>query len=215
MTKLKKLLSVVIAVSMLLQVGLPAAAAAEVIDIDAEVDVTVNVDLEAGSDPLQRDDTYTIRLVPAEDEADNPMPAGTKDGVYTEDVTGAGTVTLHIHYDALGVYQYEISQQVAEKRDSAVRYDETVYTLKVSVVREETGIEVYYAIRDKATPNGDKGPADFTNLYAETHAKVKKEWDDKNNQDGLRPAAVQVSLYSSADSGIITIVRVSRVLAML
>lgn len=67
---------------------------------------------------------------------DNPMPEGSKDGVYVLNITGKGENILpQINYSSTGTYTYTISQTM--KNDNKYDYDTKVYLLKVEVTRSQ------------------------------------------------------------------------------
>ena len=88
----------------------------------------------SGTYPLPVEE-YTVVLEPT--DSSNPMPEGSKDGVYKLVLYGAGKKSFPaITFDTLGVYQYKIYQ----KMESApyADYDDTVYTATVYVLNSET-----------------------------------------------------------------------------
>lgn len=63
------------------------------------------------------------------------------------------------------------------------------------------GEVIHYEIKEEIVPgyNQEIVGYDLTNSHtpAKTSVKVTKEWDDQHNQDGLRPANIQVQLYGN------------------
>ncbi|MCF0133952.1 MAG: hypothetical protein HUJ72_08810 [Blautia sp.] len=81
---------------------------------------------------------YTIVMY--SNEEGNPMPEGTVNGEYAVTIEGNGNGEFVLPFDRVGVYNYTILEQVGDNKDCA--YDETVYTLTVTVVNgEEGGLE--------------------------------------------------------------------------
>ncbi len=117
-----------------------------------------------------------------------------------ETVTNAadGTVTFSpISYDEsqVGTHKYTISEVVGS--EAGITYDKTVQEVEVTV-------EKVSATELKATASKEAKDLVFTNKYtpAKTQVSVKKAWDDKDNQDGKRPASVTVKLLADGqDTG--------------
>ena len=123
-----------------------------------------------------------------------------EDGTVVETVTNAadGTVTFSpISYDEsqVGTHKYTISEVAGS--ETGITYDKTVQEVEVTV-------EKVSATELKATASKEAKDLVFTNKYtpAKTSVSVKKAWDDKDNQDGKRPASVTVKLLADGqDTG--------------
>lgn len=123
-----------------------------------------------------------------------------EDGSVVETVTNAadGTVTFSpISYDEsqVGTHKYTISEVAGS--EAGITYDKTVQEVEVTV-------EKVSATELKATASKEAKDLVFTNKYtpAKTSVSVKKAWDDKDNQDGKRPASVTVKLLADGqDTG--------------
>ena len=123
-----------------------------------------------------------------------------EDGSVVETVTNAadGTVTFSpISYDEsqVGTHKYTISEVAGS--EAGITYDKTVQEVEVTV-------EKVSATELKATASKEAKDLVFTNTYtpAKTSVSVTKKWDDKNNQDGKRPASVTVKLLADGqDTG--------------
>ncbi|MCY7082333.1 Spy0128 family protein, partial [Streptococcus oralis] len=123
-----------------------------------------------------------------------------EDGSVVETVTNAadGTVTFSpISYDEsqVGTHKYTISEVGGS--EAGITYDKTVQEVEVTV-------EKVSATELKATASKEAKDLVFTNKYtpAKTSVSVKKAWDDKDNQDGKRPASVTVKLLADGqDTG--------------
>ena len=123
-----------------------------------------------------------------------------EDGTVVETVTNAadGTVTFSpISYDEsqVGTHKYTISEVAGS--EAGITYDKTVQEVEVTV-------EKVSATELKATASKEAKDLVFTNKYtpAKTSVSVKKAWDDKDNQDGKRPASVTVKLLADGqDTG--------------
>lgn len=65
----------------------------------------------------------------------------------------------------------------------------------------EDGKEIVYTITEDSVPSytTEINGFDITNHYTpeQTSVTVTKNWDDSNNQDGLRPGSIQVQLYAN------------------
>ena len=166
---------------------------------------TLNVSVSSKGTPPENPETYTVRLTA---NGDYPMPAGYKTGeggkyydleiTGSEDATGTGSDSFPtITYERPGIYTYTVKQisGIAE----GVKYDTSVYDVKVQVYNNEagTGFNIVTAIRKQG--NEKKTPIEFVNIYpAELISKtVSKNWDDNNNQDGIRPTELSATLTSS------------------
>ena len=74
---------------------------------------------------------------------------------------------------------------------------------------DQSGSEIVYTWQEQTLPPGYSltststvgNTTTITNSYkpTETEASIQKEWDDANNQDGVRPAEIIVSLYKQVD----------------
>ena len=123
-----------------------------------------------------------------------------EDGTVVETVTNAadGTVTFSpISYNEsqVGTHKYTISEVAGS--EAGITYDKTVQEVEVTV-------EKVSATELKATASKEAKDLVFTNKYtpAKTSVSVKKAWDDKDNQDGKRPASVTVKLLADGqDTG--------------
>ncbi|NIB83986.1 Cna B-type domain-containing protein [Streptococcus sp. CCUG 71758] len=123
-----------------------------------------------------------------------------EDGSVVETVKNAadGTVTFSpISYDEsqVGTHKYTISEVAGS--EAGITYDKTVQEVEVTV-------EKVSATELKATASKEAKDLVFTNTYtpAKTSVSVTKKWDDKNNQDGKRPASVTVKLLADGqDTG--------------
>lgn len=123
-----------------------------------------------------------------------------EDGSVVETVKNAadGTVTFSpISYDEsqVGTHKYTISEVAGS--EAGITYDKTVQEVEVTV-------EKVSATELKATASKEAKDLVFTNKYtpAKTQVSVKKEWDDKDNQDGKRPSSVAVKLLADGqDTG--------------
>ena len=86
--------------------------------------------------------------------------------------------------------------------------NEWTYTF-TNLPKYENGTEITYTVEESGVPSGYKslttgsmaGGFTLTNTYTpgKTSVKVKKIWEDNNNQDGLRPDKVSVSLIANGD----------------
>ncbi len=124
----------------------------------------------------------------AEDSA-NPMPVGSKDGVYTVIITGGSTSNLpKIDYTSVGTYTYTISQKI--ENDELYDYDTKVYLLKVEVFRSQTtgglqAVSTMYALGQSAKVAG----AVFYNAPTPTHTEPSKP---TKTDTGVKPAFAEI-----------------------
>jgi len=68
--------------------------------------------------------------------------------------------------------------------------------------KKASGKDIAYTVDEVEVPTGYKKTVDgtkITNTHApeKTSVTVNKVWDDKDNQDGIRPASVKVQLYAN------------------
>ena len=74
--------------------------------------------------------------------------------------------------------------------------------------RNENGEEIEYSIVEVGTVSGytssyednDKMTIVNTHTPETTEINVEKKWDDKNNQDGIRPNQITITLYANGQS---------------
>ena len=193
----KRLFSIVISMLLLMEAVMPGLSLAATEDIreTVKLDVSVIAAMDKRFDSvLDKNDTTTVTIA---SQAGDPLP-DTKTLTFSSD--DSGKQFFEITYDKLGVYRYEIIQDVKkpeEMHSSATSYDAHKYLWTVYVLREETGIMTTQVLKIEGEDYKDKPKekeADFTNTYAETHATVKKEWDDNDNQDGKRPDRLLMTL---------------------
>ena len=150
-------------------------------------EVPVSIKLEGPlPDPAE---TFTVQLT-AVDPADAPMPAGAAGGVYEATITGAGSLTLKMDYEEMGVYKYSL-KQLPGSLDYCT-YDGTEYELTVTVYNDDQGTnewQIATALRVK----GEKEKLDeatFTNVYDPLEpAKLDPPLQKKvENKRGTAPA---------------------------
>lgn len=96
-----------------------------------EFPVTINVGDSLG----YSDEKFEIEF--KAEHPDNPMPEGSKDGVYSMYITGPNTSLFpKIEYPDVGTYTYTISQKFDS--DEIDEYDTKTFLLKVQVTRSQT-----------------------------------------------------------------------------
>ena len=159
------------------------------------VSETLNVSISVKGTPPATSETYTIRLTA---DGDFPMPTGAEGRNYDLKVTGAASASFPvISYDRVGIYTYSVTQVPGTQ--AGVKYDDSVFNVKVQVYNNAAGdgFEIVTAIRKRG--NETKTPITFVNTYpTELVSKtVQKNWDDNDNQDGIRPDQLTATLTSS------------------
>ena len=164
------------------------------------VTVTVQVKISTEGTPPETPEAY--RVVLEANEAGAPMPGGAAGSSYTLIQNGPGETAFPvIEYDQLGIYTYTI-RQLPGTDPNALSYDGTVYSLKVTVYRNEDTNELLVAVALRLEDGADKldGCA-FVNVYADEliDVTVAKVWDDADDQDGVRSESLKVTL-SNGDS---------------
>lgn len=107
-------------------------------------------------------DVFYYKLTPQQE--DNPMPEGSKDGVYSFSMKDTQEGTLQeISYDKIGDYEYRIEQTITEEKQG-YGYDRKVYTILVSIRnREESGLYADLILKNEAGEKVDA--ASFANTY--------------------------------------------------
>ena len=160
-----------------------------------EVTETLNVSISVKGTPPETPETYTIRLTA---EGDFPMPAGADGKNYDLKVTGAASGSFPaISYDRVGIYTYSVTQVPGST--AGVQYDPSVFDVKVQVYNKQdySGFEIATAIRKRG--NETKTPIAFVNIYPVEYISktVVKNWDDADNQDGIRQPELTATLTSS------------------
>ena len=168
-----------------------------------EVTETLSVSVSTKGTPPETPETYTVRLTA---DGDFPMPEGSQNGVYDLQVKGAASASFpKISYDRPGVYTYTVRQVPGTQ--AGVKYDDSVFNVKVQVYNNAAGdgFEIVTAIRRQG--NTEKTPIGFVNIYpAELVSKtVQKNWDDNDDQDGIRPDQLTATLTSSENMTPVTV----------
>lgn len=109
-----------------------------------------------------------------------------------------------INVTTAGMYVFEVREVIG---DLAVQYDTSVYRLTINIVQSDYGLGIAgysFTRNNKIIPvtdnNVDNVVFTFTNRTDLRDVKVRKVWDDQNNQDGLRPGLVTVTLLREGDS---------------
>ncbi len=155
----KRLISCALALLMVLSLlAVPAFAADGEPEAEAlKVEVPVEVTIEGPGDS----DTVTIQLTAVTENA--PLPEGGSEGVYEQQIKGAGSITLVMTYTKIGVYSYTI-KQLPGNDPYAVSYDDAEYQLTVFVTMGEDGtMQTTTVLEDKDGEKTDK--AKFHNVY--------------------------------------------------
>lgn len=171
---MKKWLSVFLALVMSVMCGMAMALPAYAEELPG-VSVPVTITL-SGTLPNPAEG---FNVVLKADDADYPMPEGAADGTYTMTVTGEGTESFpSIPYSRVGVYTYKVYQEAGTNEKCT--YDDTVYTLVVTVSNKEdfSGLETTAVLYPDS--EGDKLPAaEFDNKYeVEQPAEVPQTGDE-------------------------------------
>lgn len=103
-----------------------------------------------------------------------------------------------------GMYVFEVHEVIG---DLPVQYDTSVYRLTINIVESDYGLGIagYSFTKDNkvvsVTDNDLKNAIfRFVNRTDVRNVKAMKVWNDGDNQDGLRPASVEVTLLRRGDS---------------
>ena len=82
---------------------------------------------------------------------------------------------------------------------SSINGDYNIYSVRE---HEDEEIDGYISkINKKSEPEYELITFEITNVKNETEINVSKDWDDSNNQDGLRPESIIVKLYKTVADG--------------
>lgn len=127
-----------------------------------------------------------------------PMPTGSSDGYYTVSRSGEGTVSLgSITFDEPGEYTYTVSE--IKGNELGWTYDDTEYTIIVTVKKDGDGIIADYTIRKN---NENVSKILFINIYEkidlneEITISGQKAWVHGTNPEEKRPDRIVVMIYA-------------------
>ena len=119
------------------------------------------------------------------------------------------SVTVHLKADGADVTQEGITaaQSLTENGDWAYtwenlyKYDQTTGEAITYTVTEDTVTGYTPKDGDPAGTGTEDDPYVFTNSYTPevTSVSVTKAWDDADDQDGIRPTSVTVTLYANGE----------------
>ena len=119
--------------------------------------------------------------------------SGTKtwDDVDNQDGKRPGSITIRLYADGTEVAHKEVSAEDGWKWSFA------------DMPKYEDGKEITYTISEDAVDGYTPTYTDFnvTNTYTpeQTSVTVTKAWDDKNDQDGIRPESITVKLLANGE----------------
>lgn len=160
----------------------PKVLAAEASAVEVPVKITLSGTLPGT--PEQ----FTIRLE-AEDAA-NPMPEGSEDGVYTMEIRGAGEKSFPvITYTRVGIYNYEIYQEAGKNGDCT--YDRAVYRMTVYVTNAEAGGLESTTVLYKDNQGNKLDKAAFHNTY-----KTVSDPEESGGHEDTDESAEQVPVIT-------------------
>lgn len=121
----------------------------------------------------------------------------------SSDTSGSFTFP-RIDVQTEGMYVFEVREVIGT---AAVQYDAAVYRLTINIVESDYGLGIagYSFTRDNkpvvvSGNNVDNVVFEFYNRTDVRNITVSKVWDDGENQDGLRPGSVNVTLRRRGDS---------------
>lgn len=105
-----------------------------------------------------------------------------------------------IRPNSIVVELYDGENKVAEKTVTAS--DGWKYTFE-NLDKNRNGEEIIYTVREQDVPGYTPSYSgmNITNLHQaeKTSVTVEKKWEDNDNQDGIRPLSVRVSLFADGD----------------
>lgn len=133
--------------------------------------IAVPVSIELSGNVPMKPEFFQVK-VSAQDGA--PLPAGSKDGVYTMLFKGAEKKNLQISYEKLGKYLYTITQIPGKNKNCT--YDDSVYTLEVAVTND--GVMTAIHKNDEAEKPDE---VIFKNTYKTVDRPDIPKTDDESN----------------------------------
>ena len=131
---------------------------------------------------------------------------GNRDGIRPDSIT----VTLYA--EAEGVAKHEVKQVTLNEANNwtatvsglakyvRVKQGDEEYSKLYTYTWEEENVPAGYTLTTAVDDSADTVKTIFTNTHIpeKVEASVTKVWNDNNNQDGKRPAAITVRLYGKA-----------------
>ncbi len=125
--------------------------------------IPLTLEILNNSNQSNINDRFYFEMVP-EDE-NNPMPEDTENGIYLLTLSNEGNSQIpSMKFNEVGDYVYHIYQ--VENNNKLYSYDNTIYTLIVSVINDENMDELEaYSIITKEDNNEKYNEFYFTNTY--------------------------------------------------
>lgn len=151
------MMAVLVLVMSITMLAVPASAASAT----PTVEIPVSIEL-TGTLPTPAE-KFTIEM--KADDASFPLPSGAS-GVYTTEITGAGSTKLQITYTRVGIYTYTIRQLPGTNEDcyqDATEYTVTVYVTNAEGGGLDTTVAIYEKDKDDAIKQHE---IVFKNRYA-------------------------------------------------
>jgi pilin isopeptide linkage protein len=101
-------------------------------------------------------------------------------------------------FDKAGDYTYTISEINGGKTIDGIAYDNSVYTVKVTVTDNNEGqlVASTSIAKDGKKVDDENQAISFTNKKL-TEVTVNKNWNDSSNQEGLRPDSITLELLKN------------------
>lgn len=159
------------------------------------IQVEIPVTVKTGDDKPTEPETYHI--VMQADDASNPMPAGSEDGICTLEVTGAATAAFPaITFAEHGTYHYTVWQKAGDNQ--LATYDDAKFHVTVFITNKEdySGLQSTVAVYKDG--NSEKQTIEFKNTYKEPTPDVEitvvKKWVDDGKD---RPDSISVQLLEN------------------
>ena len=174
---------------------------------------TLDVSVSSKGTPPEKPETYTVRLSA---NGDFPMPEGSQNGekgkYFDLEITGSAEATgtgsgsfPTIAFERPGIYTYTVKQIPGSAE--GVTYDSSVYDVKVQVYNNAAGNGLNIATAVRKRGNDEKTSIEFVNIYPVEllNKTVSKNWDDQDDQDGIRPTELTATLTSSEGMDPVTV----------
>lgn len=108
-----------------------------------------------------------------------------------------GTFSFDYEFDSSGLHTFRVTE--VKGADTTIAYDGAVYTITVYIGDGDQGLyEVGRTVMKNNVIQSDT-TVKFVNRVGTRDVTVTKVWDDNNDQDGIRPSYIDVSLTRDGD----------------
>lgn len=109
-----------------------------------------------------------------------------------------GAFSFDYEFDSSGLHTFRVTEVKGD--DTTIAYDGAVYTITVYIGDGDQGLyEVGRTVMKNNVIQSDT-TVKFVNRVGTRDVTVTKVWNDNNDQDGIRPSSITVSLTQDGDS---------------